>query len=154
MYFSLTAEKCVPVQNTVTMQPAFIVDMKGSVSVHAVEVLARSDGSCKFVVWTKGGMRGHTHTWMKPVMTKLQNVFVVLVNVDIFQMTLKLSLFTVEFYVLQHCEHILCMQICRMFADVCSVWTPFDLVSWYLLREKLTGSRMKFARNGKRINRN
>ena len=25
---------------------------------------------------------------------------------------------------------------------------------WYLLTEKLTGSRVKFARNGKRINRN
>ena len=30
-------------------------------------------------------------------MTKLQKVFVVLVNMDIFQMTLKLSLFTVDF---------------------------------------------------------
>ena len=30
-------------------------------------------------------------------MTKLQNVFVTLVNMDIFQMTLKLSLFTVDF---------------------------------------------------------
>ena len=30
-------------------------------------------------------------------MAKLQNLFVVLVNMDIFQMTLKLSLFTVEF---------------------------------------------------------
>ena len=30
-------------------------------------------------------------------MTKLQNVFVALVNIDIFQMTLKLSLFTVDF---------------------------------------------------------
>ena len=30
-------------------------------------------------------------------MTKLQNLFVVLVNMDTFQMTLKLSLFTVEF---------------------------------------------------------
>ena len=29
-------------------------------------------------------------------MTKLQNVFVALVNMDIFQMTLKLSLFTVD----------------------------------------------------------
>ena len=52
MYFSLTAEKCVPVQDTETMMPAFIVDMKGSVSVHAVEVLARSDNNCKFVVST------------------------------------------------------------------------------------------------------
>ena len=30
-------------------------------------------------------------------MTKLQNVFVALVNMDIFQMTLKLSIFTVDF---------------------------------------------------------
>ena len=30
-------------------------------------------------------------------MAKLQNVFVALVNMDIFQMTLKLSLFTVNF---------------------------------------------------------
>ena len=30
-------------------------------------------------------------------MTKLQSVFVALVNMDIFQMTLKLSLFTVNF---------------------------------------------------------
>ena len=30
-------------------------------------------------------------------MTKLQNVFGALVNMDIFQMTLKLSLFTVNF---------------------------------------------------------
>ena len=30
-------------------------------------------------------------------MTKLQNLFVALVNMDTFQMTLKLSLFTVEF---------------------------------------------------------
>ena len=30
-------------------------------------------------------------------MTKLQNVFVALVNMDIFQITLKLSLFTVNF---------------------------------------------------------
>ena len=30
-------------------------------------------------------------------MTKLQNLFVTLVNIDTFQMTLKLSLFTVDF---------------------------------------------------------
>ena len=30
-------------------------------------------------------------------MTKLQNLFVALVNIDTFQMTLKLSLFTVDF---------------------------------------------------------
>ena len=48
----------------------------------------------------RGGKRGHTHTWMeilnpststKLVMTKLQNLFVALVNMDIFQMTLTLS---------------------------------------------------------------
>ena len=37
-------------------------------------------------------------TSVKPVMNKLQHVFVALVNVDIFQMTLKLSLFTVDLY--------------------------------------------------------
>ena len=37
----------------------------------------------------------HLHaTSAKPVMTKLQNLFVGLVNMDIFQMTLKFSLFT------------------------------------------------------------
>ena len=49
-FFSLSGDKCVPVQDTETMKPAFIVDMKDSVSVHSVEVLARSDNSCKFVV--------------------------------------------------------------------------------------------------------
>ena len=55
----------------------------------------------------------HMHTWMlnlnlptsaKPVMTKLQNVFVALVNLDIFQIALKFSLSTVDclkMYVLQ-----------------------------------------------------
>ena len=54
----------------------------------------------------RGGKRGQTHTGMKSenpstsaktVMTKLQNLFVALVNMDIFQMTLTLSLFTVDF---------------------------------------------------------
>ena len=40
----------MPVQDTVTMRPAFIVDMTGSVSVHAVEVLARSDCCGEFLV--------------------------------------------------------------------------------------------------------
>ena len=52
----------------------------------------------------RGGKRGHMHTWMiilnpstsaKPLVTKLQNLFVALLNMDIFQMTLKFSLFTV-----------------------------------------------------------
>ena len=59
MHFSLSGDKCVPVQDTVTMQPAFILDMKGSVSVHTVEVLARSDNSCKFMTLTNVGMRFH-----------------------------------------------------------------------------------------------
>ena len=57
------------------------------------------------VIVHRGGKRGYTQTWMeilnpstsaKTVMTKLQNLFVALVNMDIFQMKLKLSLFTVE----------------------------------------------------------
>ena len=45
--------------------------------------------------------RAHMHclnpsTSAKPFMTKLQNLFVALVNIDIFQMTLKFSLFTVD----------------------------------------------------------
>ena len=52
------------------------------------------------------GKPSHTHTWMKslntltsakPVMSKLQNVFVALVKMGIFKMTLKLNLFTVFF---------------------------------------------------------
>ena len=59
-------------------------------------------------------------------MTKLQNVFVTLVNMDIFQMTLKLSLFTVDFYSNLYYKIVstfLCMQTYRIFADVCSVCT-------------------------------
>ena len=36
-------------------------------------------------------------TSAKPFLTKIQNLFVALVNMDTFQMTLKLSLFTVDF---------------------------------------------------------
>ena len=83
----------------------------------------------------RGGKRGHTHTLMKIlnpstsaklVMTKLQNLFVALVNMDIFQLTLELSLFTEDFW-RNLCYNIvstfLCMQTCRMFADVCSIYT-------------------------------
>ena len=54
----------------------------------------------------RGGKHNHKHTWMeilnpstsvKAVMIKLQNLFIALVNMDIFQMTLKLSLLTVDF---------------------------------------------------------
>ena len=57
-------------------------------------------------VYSRGGQRSHTHTWIKilnistsakPIMTKLQNLFVALVNMDNFQMALKLSLFTLDF---------------------------------------------------------
>ena len=59
-------------------------------------------------------------------MAKLQRICVALVNMEIIQMTLKLSLFTVDFSG-NLCTNIvstfLCMQTCRMFADVCSVCT-------------------------------
>ena len=54
----------------------------------------------------------HAHFWMqilypstsaKPVMTKLQNLFVALVNMDTFNMTLKLSVFCV----CRHAEYLL-----------------------------------------------
>ena len=54
---------------------------------------------------SRGGKPSRTYTWMqifnpstsaKPVKTKLQNLFVALVNMDTFQMTLKFSLLTVE----------------------------------------------------------
>ena len=72
--------------------------------------LAVSMDTCKILcpetLKNRGGKRSHTPTWMeilnpltsaKLVMTKLQNLFVALVNMDIFQVTLKLSLFTVNF---------------------------------------------------------
>ena len=71
-------------------------------STDTPKVESRSD----IALINRGGKHGHTHTWMeilnpstsaKPVMTKLQNLSVALVNMDTFQMTLKLSLFTVEF---------------------------------------------------------
>ena len=53
----------------------------------------------------RGRKPSHRHTCMhilnkstsgKPFMTKLQNLFVALVNMYIFQMKLKLSLFTID----------------------------------------------------------
>ena len=64
----------------------------------------QDSGARKRVSKVRGGKRGQTHTWMeilnpstsaKPVITKLQAVFVALVNMDIFQMTFKFSLFIV-----------------------------------------------------------
>ena len=59
-------------------------------------------------------------------MTKLQNLFVALVNMDTFQMTLKLS---------NLCYNIvstfLCMQTCKMFAEYLQIYAvpaPFELV--------------------------
>ena len=55
-------------------------------------------------------------------MTKLQNLLGALVNMDIFQMILKFSLFTVDF-LCNFCYNIvstfLSTQTCRIFADVC-----------------------------------
>ena len=54
----------------------------------------------------RGRKPSYTHTFMqnlnpstsaKLVMTKLQNVFVALANMNMFHMTLKLSLFTVDY---------------------------------------------------------
>ena len=57
----------------------------------------------------------------KPAMTKLENLFVALVDMDIFEMTLKFSLLTVD-YKCNFCYNVLgtflCMWTCRMFADV------------------------------------
>ena len=63
-------------------------------------------------------------------MTKHQNLFVALVNMDTFQMTLKLSLFTVDFSS-NLCYNIvstfLCMQTCRMF-QMYAVSASFELL--------------------------
>ena len=67
-------------------------------------------------------------------MDKLQNVFVGLVNMDIFQMTPKLSLVTVDFksnLCYKIVNPFLCVQTCRMFADLhvqISCLAPFELV--------------------------
>ena len=59
---------------------------------------------CFYSCSIRGGKPNHTHTWMqslnpstsaKPVMTTLQNLLL-LVNMDIFQMMLHFSLFTVN----------------------------------------------------------
>ena len=53
----------------------------------------------------RGGKPSHMHVWMiilnpstsaKQVVTKLQNLFVALVNMDIFQMMLKFSWLTID----------------------------------------------------------
>ena len=63
-------------------------------------------------------------------MTKLQNLFVALLNMDTFQMTLKLSLFTWTF-------RVICVTILRAYFCVCrhaeclqmyAVSAPFELV--------------------------
>ena len=67
-------------------------------------------------------------TSTKSVMTKLQNLFVALVNTAILQMILKFSFFhygLLERFVLQHCEHIFVYAEClQMYA----VPAPFQLV--------------------------
>ena len=53
----------------------------------------------------RDGKPSHTHTWIqilnpstsaKPFINKLQSLFVALVNMDIFHITLNFSLFTVD----------------------------------------------------------
>ena len=65
-------------------------------------------------------------TSAKPVMTKLQNLFVVFVNTYIFQMTLKFSLLIINKQV-----QFLLKDICRMHADslqMYAVSAPFELL--------------------------
>ena len=79
----------------------------------------------------RGQECGRMHTWMKiinpstsskPVMTKLQNLFSALVIIDIFQMTLEFSLFTVDCVICVTlfwaqfcvCRHAECLQMCAL----------------------------------------
>ena len=80
-----------------------------------------------------GGKASHTHTLTKslnpstsakPVMSKLVNLFVSLVNMNVFQMKLKFRLYSLWIF------RVICVIalwayfcVCRMFADVCSVCT-------------------------------
>ena len=57
-------------------------------------------------------------------MTKLQNLFVALANVDIFQMTLKLSLFAVDFESNLYYKIVSSFLCLQMYA----VYAPFDLL--------------------------
>ena len=77
------------------------------ITLYLVNIISRT--GCLIFIYrpqSMAGKHGHMDTWMeilnpptsaKPVMTKLQNLLVALVNMDIFQMSLKLSLFTVDF---------------------------------------------------------
>ena len=63
-------------------------------------------------------------------MTKFQDFFVTLVNMDTFQMTLKLSLFTVDFYSNLHYNIVntfLCMQT-AVYLQMYAVSAPFELI--------------------------
>ena len=88
----------------------------------------------------RGGKHGHTHTWMKSlnpstsaktVLAKLPNLCVALTNIDIFQMTQKLSLFTVDFGVV--CVKIFWANFCICTHAEClqmyAVSAPFGLLS-------------------------
>ena len=58
----------------------------------------------------------------KPVMTKLENLFGALVNIEIFQVTLKFCLFTVGF-LCNFCYNIVSKFFCmQSVSDVCSVF--------------------------------
>ena len=79
------------------------------------------------IIDIRGGKPIYTHPQMqilnpstsaKPFMTKLQNLFPAFVNMDIFQMTLKLTFFTVDYqvqFLLKHCKYIFvyaeCLQV-------------------------------------------
>ena len=75
--------------------------------MHILTLLNVGTRRCLTLLKTyRGGKHGHTHTWMEILnpstsanlaMTKHQHLFLALVNMDIFQITLKLSLLTADF---------------------------------------------------------
>ena len=73
-------------------------------------------------------------------MTKLQNLFVALVNMDNFQMTLKFSLLLASVIYVETLWAHFCVKTCRMFADVCSVCTI-----WITIKLSLTFGKLKLA---------
>ena len=69
-------------------------------NTHPTEMLSCSSLSLLqwFKAWSYADLNANLNpsTSAKPVMTKLQNLLIALVNMDIFQMILKLSLMTIE----------------------------------------------------------
>ena len=81
---------------------------------------------------SRGGKPSHTHTLVqilnpstsaKSFRAKLQNLFVVLVNMDIIQMTLNIVYSLLTNKCNFGCNILSTFCTCRMFADVCSVCT-------------------------------